>query len=1202
MSMSVRVDRVIVWCAAGLCALVGALSCWSTPALALKEYVPGPAFGSEGSGDGQLTGPTGVAVDDSTEPLTQPAAGDVYVLDTGNNRVERFSSTGVYISQFNGSGALPGEGKAAPTGQFSSPEQIAVDNSTDPLDPSAGDVYVADAGHRVVDKFSSTGAYLSQLTETTAGFKFENLEGLAVDPSGSLFVEESSGGGHATGNVDKFSAAGAFVATFTSVRGRGVSPGLAVDAGGSVYAISEGGYAVKIEAGTGTELSEYREGGAATALAVDPTTNDLLVDHGDSIKLYGPFGEPYSQPIQTFPEAGLSNSHGLAVDRADTAYATQSGADEVEIFNYVPFPTVTTQAAVEVSETSETLHGTVDPEGEALTDCRFEYGTETSYGQSVPCASTPAGTGAAAVSAEASGLQPHTLYHFRLEAANANGARHGGDETLYTASEPVIEGESFENIGAVGATATAQINAGGAATSYRVEYGTSAAYGSSTPEASLGAQQNYPVGVLVQLGGLQPETTYHFRFLATSSRGTVHGGDVTFTTAVSVGASVSTLPDNRVYELVTPITTQEGQAYVPFLDGSVETETGTSLPVRAAAAGNAVAYIAEPLATNGNGSVGSGQGNQFLATRSASGWTASDIQPPGYNGPTYLSFSSDLSGAILGAAVPTKEPPLALEATKECFMVYARSTIDGTYQPTITGSANTAQCGSPVFGGASVDDSHLIFEDEAQLTPEAPRNHEEEFNLYDSTAGRLSLVNILPEGAPAVNARFGSRDAIVPSERNVDFNNVISADGSRIFWTDLSNNNLYVRENSGTPQARTVQVDGAVGGGGEYWTASRDGALVFFTKSGDLYVFDVNTEQTTDLAKGGEVQGLVATSEDGTYVYFTADASLAAGATAGQPNLYLRRFDGSAWTAPAFIATLSPFDNAFESALSQYEDGDWRASSKLHTAEATPDGHALVLMSTRRLTGSGYNSPGCHNEGGVPSNCAPEVFVYDADTAQLSCASCNPSGEPPSNHLQNEGSRVPTSFSNNYLLRWISADGSRVFFDSAEALVPQDTNGVEDVYEWERQGSGACQRGGGCISLISGDLSGNQAYLLDASANGSDVFFTTRAQLVPQDRDGKVDVYDARVDGGFPESSLSCTGSGCQGIPTAPPIFATPSSVTFNGVGNFPPPPPKASVKSKVKKKAKPRKRKAKHHRPTRAKRRRAKGRKASTRSTRRGK
>jgi hypothetical protein len=155
----------------------------------------------------------------------------------------------------------------------------------------------------------------------------------------------------------------------------------------------------------------------------------------------------------------------------------------------------------------------------------------------------------------------------------------------------------------------------------------------------------------------------------------------------------------------------------------------------------------------------------------------------------------------------------------------------------------------------------------------------------------------------------------------------------------------------------------------------------------------------------------------------------------------------------------------------------------------------------------------------------------------------------------------------------MSADGSRVFLETDESLVPADINGVGDVYEWEQEGTTACPAAtsiyGGCVFLLSGGQNATPSTFIDASADGGDVFFTSRAQLVPQDRDEKNSLYDAHeCTPATPcghESSTACAGTGCQGVPPAPPAFATPSSATFSGVGNFPPPgPAKPAVKPKA--------------------------------------
>ena len=174
------ISTVLVW----LCAAVLAAAT-SAPALAQRENVFDKSFGSEGSGNGQLVRPGALAVNDET--------GDVYVIDRGNGRVEIFNENGEYVSRFNGSGA--------PTGAFSwasgqgNEGSIAIDNSTDPADPSKGDVYVTDHVDNLIDKFTPNGTYIGQVTGPAPGSPFvdegsgRHVIEIAVDPSGRLWVQ-----------------------------------------------------------------------------------------------------------------------------------------------------------------------------------------------------------------------------------------------------------------------------------------------------------------------------------------------------------------------------------------------------------------------------------------------------------------------------------------------------------------------------------------------------------------------------------------------------------------------------------------------------------------------------------------------------------------------------------------------------------------------------------------------------------------------------------------------------------------------------------------------------------------------------------------------------------------------------------------------------------------------------------------------------
>ncbi len=423
-------------------------------------------------------------------------------------------------------------------------------------------------------------------------------------------------------------------------------------------------------------------------------------------------------------------------------------------------------------------------------------------------------------------------------------------------------------------------------------------------------------------------------------------------------------------------------------------------------------------------------------------------------------------------------------------------------------------------------------------------------NLYDFTGGELQLVNVLPDGSPEPAAVFGGPVEEGEHGSNApDFANVISTNGRRIFWTgEGPNPNIYMREDG----TKTVQIDAGVGGGGRYLTATPSGSKVLFTKEGSLYVYDVETRQTTDLVEGAEVQGLVGASEDLSYIYFVANAQLAGAPKpvncssafyeSGECNLYVLHVGEPV----RYIATLSSEDNRTEPNSFGWDTGDWRGDLGAKEAAVTPSGTTALFSSVLSLTG-------------YENNEAPEFYVYDYGSGKLRCISCHRSGEPAEGVVSTEGRHfpysafLPVSFAPTYSLHWMSSDGSRVFFNSVEALVPQDTNHTWDVYEWERDGSGTCTEAEGCVYLISNGTAGEGNFLVDTSESGNDVFFTTRAKLIPEDENENIDLYDAHVGATPPPVAPQCSGSGCQGLPSAPPIFATPASVTYDGVGNFAP-------------------------------------------------
>jgi hypothetical protein len=190
----------------------------------------------------------------------------------------------------------------------------------------------------------------------------------------------------------------------------------------------------------------------------------------------------------------------------------------------------------EVEGTSVTLKGKVNPNGQEVTECKFEDGTTEEYKSgSAPCTPSPGSREEPVeVSARVSGLADHTLYHFRLVATNKHHETgEGADKTFTTgsASRPVTEAAS--SIGETAATLNAKVDPEGVQTECKFEYGTSTAYGSHMPCAAAPGSGDSPVAVTAALTGLAADTAYHYRIVAESEGVSSYGEDKTFTTAKS---------------------------------------------------------------------------------------------------------------------------------------------------------------------------------------------------------------------------------------------------------------------------------------------------------------------------------------------------------------------------------------------------------------------------------------------------------------------------------------------------------------------------------------------------------------------------------------------------------------------------------------------------------------------------------------------
>jgi hypothetical protein len=194
-----------------------------------------------------------------------------------------------------------------------------------------------------------------------------------------------------------------------------------------------------------------------------------------------------------------------------------------------------------------------------------------------------------------------------------------------------------------------------------------------------------------------------------------------------------------------------------------------------------------------------------------------------------------------------------------------------------------------------------------------------------------------------------------------------------------------------------------------------------------------------------------------------------------------------------------------------------------------------------RYGGSDYDHGTCNIVGQIGCR---ELYLYDAQTEQLLCVSCRSDGLPPA-----VGSAATSLLTDKagvarrtaYLNRVLSDDGRYVFFTSEEDLVEEDTNGVSDAYLYDVQKEQAF--------LLSSGTSARPSYFLDNSDSGSDAFILTPQQLVGWDRDLNYDLYDVRINGGFPEPApvpSPCQGESCLAGATSPPVpLAAASSALF---------------------------------------------------------
>jgi hypothetical protein len=698
--------------------------------------------------------------------------------------------------------------------------------------------------------------------------------------------------------------------------------------------------------------------------------------------------------------------------------------------------------------------------------------------------------------------------------------------TPAAAAAPALGAAWASQVFSSSARLAAEVNPNSTPTTYHFDYITNAAYEANLTAAKdpfAGASRS-PGGSDASAGGgaatitvtqllfnLTIDTAYRYRIIAKNADGSATGPTQSFATQP---LALSLLPDNRGWEMVSPIDKNGGQVDPP---GGGE--------LQGAAQGAAITYGS--AASFGAGA-GAPPASQYLATRTPAGWVSENITAPLFSGSydasgggvPYRLFSADLGRALLlnghhcrGEAIgcAVANPPLAgTDAPAGYQNYYLREA--GSYEA-LLGAAEISQLGIGAaefelsLAGASPDLHHVVLSSCGALSADAEDGCGTDApNLYLWSSAGLRLLNTAPGAQLAAPG------------------GALSADGSRVYWTDLNDANLYLREG-----AQLKAVDQDAGGGGSFQVAASDGSLAYFTAAGHLWRYGAGADAATDLTPAGGVVGVLGAAEDASAVYF-------------QDAGGLKLWQGGS------ITTIAPGPAAADAA-------NFPPASA--TARVSADGQKLLFISSQSL--SGYDNTDLNTK--APDS---EVYLYDAGAKALACLSCNPTGARPIGP-----SAIPGALENGdisaYKPRALVAEGRRVFFESADALLSSDTNNETDVYQWEAPGEGSCARAGGCIGLISSGRASEGASFIDASADGSDAFFLTDGSLLSADP-GSVDLYDARIGGGFAIAPvpIPCQGDACQVLPPEPtdPTLTT----VLAGPGN-----PKVRFKTYPKKKRCPR-------------------------------
>jgi hypothetical protein len=1153
--------------------------------------------GETGSGAGQSEIPRGVGV----APATAPNRGHVFVTDQVNSRVVEFTTWGIFVKAWGWDVApdgAPGDtatdqfeictvsckaGSAgAGTGQFGaeSPQGIAVDSS--------GNVYVVDRGlpsNARVQKFDADGNFLRMWGKDVNKTKVDEAapevqRDLCTAASGDVCQAGVIGTG--SGQFGNWPVTGSYIAAGPDDR---IYVG---DVGRIQHFNSDGEFQGQIS-----------EGMAATekvkSLAVGPTgALYAAIDGQADVRRWGAF--PGHAPLSSVT---VASPQALAVDSDQNLYAA-SGSSSPLILQ------------LDVSGNKVDEWGQEEPPSPKLGSLT------TGLAASDACLS--AGSNVYVASAHPAGTGSFARSFVRAYGPAPDPGVCGAPPLV----PPAITAQRALSVGTDSATLRATINPEfWDDARYYVQYGTG--------KCSEGGCENelpVPPGLLltdgignqpipsapITLAGLESGTTYNYRFVAESSGGgpvfgvgatgaEPQGEEASFTTfaplpivtcpnqkLLRIGPGAF-LPDCRAYEQVSPVDKESADAVAP---NNVADPPAEEAHFRASPDGKKVSYASARAfgdAKAGPFSI------SYIASRSADGWSSHSITPPQEDnidaGPPAYAWNRLM---FLSEGLETMwhytdfDPQLHPDGVTGFKNLYRTDIETDAHTPITTVAPPTASpeqgdfSYNPMLTGFAADGSSTVYAANDKLVADASDatagGGRPIYQLYEQRDGEPSprLVSRLP-GEAASDQHSVAGGGLTALE------GAVSEDGSRIYWTSgestginsisvvqsgSASGRIYVRVD-GTetvPVSETVPVDPGGSEVARFWMGAKDGSAALltmdasvFTPGEELYRFDLASESSTKVADGG-VRGVAGASEDLSRVYFVSTQVLdpepnshGEVAEAGNENAYLyEEGEGVRFIAAPDISAVGGAANATLSMFS----GDLAT----RVGRVTPDGGALVFLARNPLTG--FDSTGDDGKGYT------QVFRYSADSDQLNCASCNPTGAQPMgrtvlNRYGNLSGTIPGWRQGPYhQQRALADDGNRVFFESFDRLVARDTNDALDVYQWQAPGTSDCSTASpsysdtteGCVDLISSGEDEGPSHFIEATPTGETVFLRSAEQLVGQDKDNLFDIYAAPEGGGLasqhpdPPPPPCDPGSSCPGKGSTPPANLGAGSAAIQHAGN----------------------------------------------------